>query len=205
MGRLFKRLLDVFASLMLLLAVSPILIIIAVLVKLTSKGPVLFVQPRAGKDGVPFAIFKFRTMEHDLNRKEKGVAIGDSRITKVGHFLREWSLDEFPQLINVLKGEMSLVGPRPLLISYVDRYTHTQSKRLSVPPGITGFQQVKCRYNTTWERKFAYDHYYAKNFSFWFDIKILLLTVKIIFFRPDSAKSGGATYEFMGTELKKQK
>ena len=193
-----KRVFDFLASLAALFLLSPIIIVTAIFIKISSPGPILFVQHRAGKYGESFPIYKFRSMTHDVNRVESGIKIGDARITKIGHFIREWSIDELPQLFNVLLGHMSLVGPRPLLLQYYDRYTPTQRERLDVKPGITGFQQVKGRYQVTWERKFAYDVHYVRNRSLCFDLKIMLLTVKIILFRPEAAKSGGATYEFMG-------
>ena len=190
-----KRILDLLVACILAAVVLPIGLVIAGIVKVSSRGPVFFIQERAGKGGKRFNIYKFRTMYHGSN-PDKGVEEADPRITSVGHFLREWSLDELPQLINVLKGDMSLVGPRPLLVDYVARYTNSQRRRLEVRPGITGFQQVMCRYDTTWEKKFAYDLYYVKNFTLCFDLWILLKTAKVVLFRPASAIDGGRTYVF---------
>jgi len=181
-----KRLIDVLGSLVGLIIISPVLIIIAILIKLTSKGPILFRQERLGKDGKVFKIIKFRTMVVNAERIGDGLKVkseNDNRITKIGKHLRATSLDELPQLINVLKGEMSLVGPRPPVphhpYKYED-YDHYQIRRFEMKPGMTGLTQVTVRNSVPWEERIAIDVDYVEKFNVCLDIKILYKTFKKI-------------------------
>jgi sugar transferase EpsL len=171
-----KRLFDFWCSLFLLIIFFTVMIFVAILVKYRIGSPILFIQERPGLYGKPIQLYKFRTMtaETDL----KGVLLPDyARLTKLGSFLRKYSLDELPQLINVLKGDLSLVGPRPLLMEYLPLYSEEQMKRHNVRPGITGWAQVNGRNGISWEEKFKLDVWYVNNYSILLDIKILLLTV----------------------------
>ena len=182
-----KRLIDIIGSLFGILILLPILIIIAISIKLTSKGPILFKQERLGKNGDTFKILKFRTMVVNAEKIGDGLFVktdADSRITKVGKFLRSTSLDELPQLVNVLKGEMSLVGPRPPVphhpYKYED-YSDFQKRRFELKPGMTGLAQVTVRNSVPWEGRIPVDVEYVENFNVYLDIKILLKTIwKII-------------------------
>jgi lipopolysaccharide/colanic/teichoic acid biosynthesis glycosyltransferase len=160
---------------------------------------VLFRQQRPGYRGLPFTLYKFRTMKDLVD--ESGNAKPDAeRLTAFGRFLRATSLDELPELYNVLRGEMSLVGPRPLLMQYLDRYTPEQARRLLSPPGMTGWAQINGRNNVSWEDKFALDVWYVDNWSFWLDAKILLLTPFKVLRREGINQPGNATaMEFMGS------
>ena len=173
-----KRITDIIGALLALIIFSPIMLIIAILIKLDSKGPAIFVQDRIGKDGKAFRFYKFRTMRTDtdpygFSPKE----FDDPRITRLGKFLRKYSLDELPQLFNVLKGDMSLVGPRPLLPWQYEKWTEYQRQRCNVKPGLTGWAQVKGRASLTHEDKIELDIWYVKNANFWLDIKIILMTL----------------------------
>lgn len=176
--RFLKRTFDIIISFIILMIISPLLIACAIAVKLTSKGPVLYLQERIGEKGKPFTIFKFRTMEEGAEKKGLGLLVTkeDSRITSVGQFLRRWSIDEFPQLLNVLRGEMSLVGPRPTLGYQVEQYDDFQKRRLEMPPGMTGLATVKGRNLLSWNERIEYDVWYVDNYTFWLDIKIILAT-----------------------------
>ncbi len=184
--RLIKRVLDFILSLIILIILSPLLLIIAVIIKLDSEGPILFKQERLGKDGKVFLIYKFRTMVDNAEKKGTGLFTNenDPRITKIGKFLRKTSLDELPQLINVLKGEMSIIGPRPPVpyhpYKYED-YSDEQRLRFTVLPGITGYAQVSGRNEIEWDQRIEYDVYYAKNWSLFLDLKIIFRTIKIVF------------------------
>lgn len=172
-----KRFIDLIAACAILLVSSPVILVVIVLVALKLGRPVLFKQQRPGLRGKPFHIYKFRTMT-DL-RDDQGNLLSDQlRMTSFGRFLRKFSLDELPQLFNVLKGDLSLVGPRPLLMQYLDRYTPEQARRHEVKPGITGWAQVNGRNAISWEEKFKLDVWYVDNRSFWLDMKILWLTAK---------------------------
>lgn len=173
-----KRIIDIILSIIILILISPLLLIAAIAVKLESPGPVFFLQERVGKDGKPFYIYKFRTMVVDAEKKGLGyeVLAGDERITKVGAFLRRWSIDEFPQLINVLKGEMSLVGPRPTLKYQVDQYDDFQRRRLEVLPGMTGLATVRGRNLLSWNERIEYDVWYVDHCSLLLDLQIILDT-----------------------------
>jgi lipopolysaccharide/colanic/teichoic acid biosynthesis glycosyltransferase len=187
MSKLLKNLVDRLVALILLIVLSPLLITIAILVIRDSRGPAIFVQKRVGAGKRLFSLYKFRTMllpEYSMNGKEQIKKDGD-RITGLGNFLRRTSLDELPQLINILKGDMSLVGPRPTLLYQVERYNEIQLRRLDMKPGLTGLAQVKGRNRLSWEEKILYDVAYIDNFSLWLDIKILFKTIKVVFLKKD--------------------
>lgn len=183
-----------------LLILSPLLVVLAVLIRIQLGSPVFFTQMRPGRHGRPFRILKFRTMNNfkDLN----GVLLPDAdRLASFGRFLRSSSLDELPELINVLKGEMSFVGPRPLLLEYINRYTPKQSRRHEVQPGITGWAQINGRNSLSWEKKFELDVWYVDNQSLWLDIKIIFLTFWKVLKRENVSQEGQATMsKFMGTK-----
>lgn len=193
MPLLLKRIIDVAGSLVGLTLLSPLFLIAAVLIKVDSPGPVFFRQERVGKDGRRFRIFKFRSMVDGAARLGSGIYVseGDPRITRVGRFLRRASLDELPQLINVLRGEMSLVGPRPTLAYQVEKYTARQRRRLLVKPGLTGWAQVKGRNSLSWPEKIELDLYYIDRWSLWMDLYILLLTPLAVFRRDTVYRRGG--------------
>jgi len=189
---MIKRLLDItFASIGLLLLL-PIVLIVAILVRFKLGAPILFSQRRPGLHGHIFTMYKFRSMNE--NKDEKGALLPDNvRLTRFGKILRSTSLDELPGLWSVLKGDMSLVGPRPLLVEYLPLYSAEQNRRHSVKPGITGWAQINGRNNIGWQEKFAFDVWYVDNRSFWLDIKIIILTVKKVFFRADISAEGEVT------------
>jgi lipopolysaccharide/colanic/teichoic acid biosynthesis glycosyltransferase len=173
--RTIKQIADFGLALALLVILSPVFVIIAIAIKLTLGSPVLFVQTRPGKDAQIFRFYKFRTMTDA--RDSNGVLLSDAkRLTRLGCFLRRSSVDELPQLWNILKGEMSFVGPRPLLVAYLGRYTCEQARRHSVKPGITGWAQINGRQNLLFSQRLQLDIDYADHWSLWFDLKILLLT-----------------------------
>lgn len=177
---LFKRGLDIFCAATGLIVIFPFLLIIALLIRLDSPGPVFFRQRRAGKGGVPFRIFKFRSMYVDPRPAHGFQSDDDPRITRVGHWIRRYSVDELPQLINVLTGDMSLVGPRPALVYQTERYDARQRQRLNVRPGITGWAQVNGRNAISWEEKIELDLWYVAHCSLWLDVRILLKTLKVV-------------------------
>lgn len=195
-----KRLFDFVVSLLALLLLSPILLVVAVLVTIFHGWPVLFRQQRPGYRGRLFHIYKFRTMSNA--RDKAGNLLPDAqRLTPLGRFLRSSSLDELPELFNILKGEMSFVGPRPLLTQYLERYSLEQARRHDVMPGLTGWAQVNGRNALTWEEKFKLDVWYVDNWSFWLDIKIIFLTFVKVFKREGISQPGHATAEeFMGNK-----
>ncbi len=172
-----KRALDFVFSFFALIVFLPLMAVAAVMIKLDDGGPALFRQKRPGKDGEIFEVYKFRTMTVRTEDKTGRPLSDMERMTKIGRFLRKTSIDELPQFINVLKGEMSFIGPRPLLCEYLDLYSPEQARRHEVRPGISGWAQVNGRNAITWEEKFDYDVYYVDNISFWFDMKILVKTV----------------------------
>jgi sugar transferase EpsL len=194
-----KRLLDLAIGVPTLVVSAPILGGIALLVRLRVGSPVLFRQRRPGLHGEPFTLLKFRTMTNA--RDESGNLLPDAeRSTSFGRFLRSTSLDELPELINVLRGEMSLVGPRPLLMQYLGRYTPEQMRRHEVKPGITGWAQVTGRNAIPWDERFALDIWYVDHYSVWLDLKILLLTIWRVAQRQGISEEGQATMtEFQGT------
>lgn len=194
-----KRLLDIFMSIVLLILFAPVLFAVAVAIRLSGPGPILFRQARPGLHGKPFTLVKFRTMS-DARDAEGHLLPDEQRLTRLGAFLRSTSLDELPELWNVLKGEMSLVGPRPLLTQYLDRYTPEQARRHEVKPGLTGWAQVNGRNALTWEERFRLDVYYVDHWSLGFDLRILGLTVLKVLRREGISEPGRATMsEFMGT------
>jgi len=189
-----KRLFDLVLTVPALVILSPVLVVLAIFVRLKLGSPILFRQIRPGLNERPFNILKFRTMTDA--RGADGVLLPDSvRLTRFGRFLRATSLDELPELFNVLKGDMSLIGPRPLLMQYLERYTQEQARRHEVRPGITGWAQVNGRNAITWEEKFNLDVWYVDNQSFWLDIKIIFLTIFKIFKREGINQQGQATME----------
>lgn len=191
---LSKRLFDLMAASLLLVLLSPLLLVLALLVRAAHGTPVLFRQQRPGYKGRPFTIYKFRTMTNRTG--PDGSLLPDAeRLTRLGRFLRSTSLDELPELFNVLRGEMSLVGPRPLLLRYLELYTPEQMRRHDVHPGVTGWAQVNGRNAITWEQKFAHDLWYVDHWSFCLDIKILFLTLWKAIKREGISQPGHATVE----------
>ncbi len=187
----FKSALDTVAAAVVLVLASPIMLVAAVAIKLSSKGPVLFRQNRPGKNEKIFRLYKFRTMAVAAPRDEEGAGLSDAeRMTRVGEILRKTSIDELPQLINILKQEMSFIGPRPLLVRYLPFYTPTERSRHSVRPGISGWAQVNGRNTLSWEEKFKYDVEYVQNISLALDAKILILTIKKLFYRSEVITAG---------------
>lgn len=182
-----KRIIDVCSSLLGLVILSPLFLIVAILIKVGSKGRVFFRQERVGKNGKLFYPFKFRTMVQGAAEKGLGVTVSsdDERITKIGKFLRRWGVDEFPQLINVFKGEMSLVGPRPTLRYQVEKYNDFEKKRLLVKPGLAGWALIHGRNSLSWEDRIKYDVWYVEHWSLWLDIKIIFKTVYFIFIKQE--------------------
>ncbi len=194
-----KRLFDLALTIPGLLLIAPILVVIAVLVRVKLGSPVLFKQIRPGLHGEPFTLYKFRTMTDA--RSSDGKLLPDSeRLTRMGRFLRSTSLDELPELWNVIRGEMSLVGPRPLLMQYLERYTPQQARRNEVRPGVTGWAQVNGRNALSWEDKFRLDVWYVDNRSLGLDLKILWMTMVKVFRREGISGGGTETMtEFMGS------
>lgn len=189
-----KRLFDFTSAFLGLLALSPVIIVVAILIRFKLGSPILFTQDRPGLNGHVFKMMKFRSML-DAKDKQGNLLPDEERMTKFGAFLRSTSLDELPGLFNVLKGDMSLVGPRPLLVQYLPLYSAEQARRHNVRPGITGWAQVNGRNAISWEDKFKLDVWYVDNQSFWLDIKILLLTVKKVFVREGISADGHVTIE----------
>jgi len=182
--KLLERILDLLISLPAIILLSPVFVVIAIYIKLTSKGLVIFKQQRAGKNGRPFTFYKFRTMRIDVDPFGPSPKAGDDpRLTKVGKILREYSLDELPQLFNVLKGDMSIIGPRPLYVSQMAEWNERQKKRLLVKPGLTGLAQISGRGELTREEKLELDVKYVETAAFWLDLKIILATIACIFGR----------------------
>ncbi|WP_270524914.1 sugar transferase [Longibaculum muris] len=200
MYRLFiKRFLDFALSLIAIVILSPVLLIVAVLVRTKLGSPVIFKQKRPGKDEKIFTLYKFRTMT-DARDEEGNLLPDDVRLTKFGKLLRSTSLDELPELFNILKGDMSIVGPRPLLVQYLPLYNDVQKHRHDVRPGFTGYAQVNGRNSITWEEKFDLDVYYVNHLNFKMDISIILKTVKVVLFREGISSETSVTMEeFRGT------
>jgi sugar transferase EpsL len=199
---MLKPLLDVLAASVLIAILSPIIIAVIILLAIANKGSVFFLQTRPGYKAKPFKIIKFKTMRDAFD--EHGNLLPDEvRLTKIGQFVRSASLDELLQLINVLKGDMSLVGPRPLLMQYLERYTPEQARRHEVKPGITGWAQINGRNAISWEQKFKYDVDYVDKQSFLLDIKILWMTFLNVIQRKGISADGHATMEeFKGSNFK---
>lgn len=196
--RAAKRGMDITAALMGLLLLSLPLALLAVLIKLDSRGPVFFRQERIGRGGRPFLIYKLRTMENGSSGKGLGARTSrdDARITRSGRLLREFSLDELPQLINVLAGDMSLVGPRPTLRHQVEQYTPRQRRRLEARPGITSWASVKGRNALSWEDRIEMDVWYVDRASVWLDVRILFRTLWVAFVTREGVYSQGANDDF---------
>ncbi len=190
----FKRIIDLILSYLGLVLLSPIFIIVALILFINNKGNLFFLQKRPGKNEKIFSIIKFKTMN---DKKDKyGKLLPDKlRLTKIGKFIRTTSLDEIPQLINVIKGDMSLVGPRPLLIEYLPLYSDFQKQRHDVKPGITGYAQVNGRNAINWDKKFELDIYYVKKISFTLDCEIVFKTIVKVFLRRDINKANTTTIE----------
>lgn len=192
---LLKRNIDIIISVVILISTSPLFLLLTVLLKISNRNAgVLFFQQRIGKDEKIFNVIKFKTMteEQDSN----GCLLSDEfRVTIVGKLLRSFSLDELPQLINVLKGDMSLIGPRPLLVQYLPLYSKEQTRRHEVRPGISGWAQVNGRNNISWEKKFEYDVWYVDNLSFILDLKIIFLTFKKVIIREGISSGSSLTME----------
>ena len=189
---MIKRLIDFSVATVALITLSPLLIAIAAIIYATMGRPVFFRQPRPGLNGKKFWIYKFRTMNDHRDLQGK-LLPDDVRLTALGQWLRSTSTDELPELWNVLKGVMSIVGPRPLLMHYLDRYTPEQARRHEVKPGITGWAQVNGRNSLSWEEKFKLDVWYVDNHSFWLDLKIILMTVAKVLRREGISAAGEAT------------
>ncbi|EMN7728229.1 sugar transferase [Bacillus cereus] len=193
-GRFIKRPMDFILSLTAIIMLSPVFLIVAFLVKTRLGSPVLFKQERPGLNGTIFKMYKFRTMTDEKN--ENGELLPDSiRLTKFGKFLRSTSLDELPGLFNIFKGDMSIIGPRPLLVQYLPLYNEHQKRRHEVRPGLSGLAQVNGRNAISWEEKFNYDVEYVENMNFIMDWKIILLTIKKVFIREGINSQTAATME----------
>lgn len=202
MYKYVKRFLDIISSLFAIIILALPMAVLAILVRIKLGGPVLFKQERPGKDGKIFTLMKFRTMTNQ--RDENGVLLPDEvRLTKFGVFLRSTSLDELPELFNILKGDMSVIGPRPLLVQYLPRYNEHQARRHDVKPGLSGWAQVNGRNAISWEQKFDYDVEYVDHISFMLDIKILFMTIVNVIKRDGISSENSVTMEeFMGSEEK---
>lgn len=192
----FKRMIDCCLAMVAIVVLSPVMAAVAVLLAVANKGAgVFFTQTRPGKNGRLFKVMKFKTMTDE--RDENGNLLPDAqRLTKMGKFIRSTSLDELPQLFNVLKGDMALIGPRPLLPQYLPLYSKEQARRHDVRPGITGWAQVHGRNAISWKKKFELDVWYVDHCSFWLDLKIILLTVKKVIIREGITQEGQATAEY---------
>jgi sugar transferase EpsL len=200
-----KRTLDVTVSCVALLFLLPILLTVALLVRLFLGKPVLFRQDRPGLNAKSFTLLKFRTMTYVRDAQDQ-LLPDAQRLTVLGRFFRSTSLDELPELINVIRGEMSLVGPRPLLPQYLNRYTSRQMRRHEVKPGITGWAQIHGRNGLDWNQKFALDLWYVDHRSFWLDLSILAKTARLVLAREGISKLGYATMpEFLGTNVEQEK
>ena len=195
-----KRIIDVIISLILLVSLSPLILLTVVFLLVFNSGSVVFRQPRPGLNQNIFTLFKFKTMNDEVD--EKGLLLpDDQRLTKIGKWVRKFSLDELPQLINVLRGDMSLVGPRPWLVEYLPLYNSFQKRRHEVRPGITGWAQVNGRNLINWEKRFEYDIFYVDHVSFCLDLKIVCMTIwNILTSKGISAKGTATMQKFTGNE-----
>lgn len=197
----FKTIIDFFGALLGLVILSPILLLVTIGLWIANSGKPFFFQLRPGKNEELFKIVKFKTMD-DKKDAEGNLLSDELRLTKIGSFVRKTSLDEIPQLLNVLKGDMSLIGPRPLLPQYLTLYSEEQKKRHQVKPGITGWAQVNGRNTISWEQKFEYDVWYVTQCSFILDMKIVLMTLKKVFGREGISQEGQATMDiFKGKNI----
>ena len=196
----FKRLLDLFASIFIFILAFPVFFVVFIVLLYSNRGKPFFFQSRPGKNERIFNIVKFKTM-NDRKDAEGNLLPDAERTTAMGGFVRKTSLDEIPQLLNVIKGDMSIIGPRPLLVKYLPLYNEEQRKRHNVKPGITGWAQVNGRNAISWEEKFKHDVYYVENFGFILDLKILLMTIKKVLFRQDVNSGSNETMPtFTGTK-----
>jgi lipopolysaccharide/colanic/teichoic acid biosynthesis glycosyltransferase len=200
-SRGIKLIADRLMAAFLLLLFSPIMLVVAIVVRIRMGTPIVFTQTRPGKDGKIFTVYKFRTMTSDCDA-DGNLLSDEERLIPLGQFLRKASLDEFPQLWNVLTGDMSFVGPRPLLVRYLERYNSEQARRHDVQPGITGWAQVNGRNALSWDEKFKLDIWYVDNWSLWLDFKILLMTVQKVLKQEGISQSADvvAMPEFFGNE-----
>ncbi len=196
-----KRIIDLILSFIAIIVLSPVLLIVAILVRTKLGSPVIFKQKRPGMNEKIFTLYKFRTMTDETD--EQGNLLPDEvRLTKFGKLLRSTSLDELPELFNILKGDMAIVGPRPLLVRYLPRYNEHQKKRHNVRPGFTGYAQVNGRNSISWEEKFDFDVYYVELVSFLLDVKIIFKTIKVVFAREGISSDTSATMEeFKGSKV----
>lgn len=192
MYKFFKRLIDIICSLIGLILFSPILLVVVLLIRINLGSPVFFTQTRLGKDGKEFKMIKFRTMKDSLDKFGQ-LLPDEQRLTKFGKILRSTSLDELPELINVLKGDMTLVGPRPLLVEYKELYSERQFRRHEVYPGITGWAQINGRNAISWNERFELDVWYVDNISFLLDMKILVMTILKVIKRDGINEQGQAS------------
>ena len=193
--KFFKRFFDIIAALLILLILSPLMLITAVLIKLTSRGPVVFKQERLGRDGKVFVMYKFRSMKVNSEHTGSGVysGAGDTRVTRLGRILRATSIDELPQMINILRGDMSFIGPRPPLTYHPwppDRYTYEQRRMFEVRPGISGWAQVHGRKGVEWNERIRMNVWYVDHVSFLLDVKILFLTIARVITNADNKNVG---------------
>jgi len=201
---MLKRLFDIGFSFGWLVVFSPLLALVAILVRLKLGSPVLFLQERPGRHGKPFKVVKFRTMTDGVDAQGKPLP-DELRLTTFGKFLRSTTLDEFPQMWNVLLGDMSVVGPRPLLMRYLPRYNAFQAQRMLVKPGVTGWAQVNGRNALSWDEKFALDVWYVHNQSLWLDLRIVVKTFFVVFGRRNvNAQNAATMEEFMGNDQQPQ-
>jgi len=191
----FKHIIDKFFALLALLFLLPIFVLVTIGLYIANQGKPFFFQKRPGKNGKIFEIIKFKTM-NDLKDSKGNLLPDEKRLTRIGTFVRKTSLDEIPQLINVLRGEMSLIGPRPLLPEYLPLYNDFQKRRHEVKPGITGWAQVNGRNAISWEKKFELDVWYVERLSFLIDLKIIFLTIKKVFLKEDINQEGHVTSDF---------
>jgi lipopolysaccharide/colanic/teichoic acid biosynthesis glycosyltransferase len=202
-SKLIKLILDKSMAIIALVVFSPVMLAVAIAIYFRMGYPIIFSQPRPGENARIFNLYKFRTMTNECDAKGNTLP-DDQRLTSFGKFLRQTSLDELPQLLNVLKGDMSFVGPRPLLVRYLDRYTTEQARRHEVKPGITGLTQIKGRNCLSWEDKFKLDVWYVDHWSLWLDLQILVLTVFKVLKQEGISQQGYATAsEFMGNAERK--
>lgn len=199
-----KRLLDILLASLAMVILSPVMLIIAILVRRKLGSPVIFTQDRPGKNEKIFKLFKFRTM-NDLKDKNGILLPDEARLTKFGRLLRSTSLDELPELVNILNGDMSIVGPRPLLVRYLPFYTEKERLRHSIRPGLTGLAQVNGRNNIDWDERLAFDVEYVKNITFLGDIKIILLTIEKVIKRSDIASGNQLIMQDLDVERSKLK
>lgn len=204
-SKYFKRLLDIIISLLIIILFWWLILIVAILVKIFLGSPVIFKQERPGKNEKIFTLYKFRTMTDEKDAEGKLLPDAE-RLNKFGKFLRSTSLDELPEIINVLKGEMSFVGPRPLLVEYLELYDEKQKYRHKVRPGLTGLAQINGRNDTTWEARLNYDVEYVKNVTFINDIKIIFKTIRLVFTRKGVNEKGSVTMtKFTGNKIETDK